>query len=334
MLHTIGEGNIGPMKRVTKPEGAFNIVVEEVEAPSISDTEVLVKADRSLISRGSELWRRYVLPEAIDPAIVGYLVAGTIAEVGARVGTFSLGDRVAAVAPHAEYTAIDVKDHREWPPVVHMPDDLPTEHGTFWPLATSAVLWVEELGLRPGDTVVFIGQGLVGSLCLQVAKHEGAARVVAVDALPSRCRLAQEMGADVVIDASADDPVEVVMELTGGRGAEVVVEAVGGPSGVQAFDQALDMVAPGGLVQILGLYEGQPLQLDSGRIQGKTIVGGHGLFRNRPHASRRALRLLADGDIDVASMITHRFPFAEAKAAFDLLYERPQDTFGVILEWD
>ena len=60
-----------PMKRVAKPAGAYNILLEEVEMPSVAPTEIRVRAERSLISRGSEIWRRYVREEAIDHRSMG-----------------------------------------------------------------------------------------------------------------------------------------------------------------------------------------------------------------------------------------------------------------------
>ena len=67
------------MKRVAKPAGAYNIILEEVDVPKIAATEVLVRAERSLISRGSEIWRRYVREEAIDHRSMGYSLVGRIA---------------------------------------------------------------------------------------------------------------------------------------------------------------------------------------------------------------------------------------------------------------
>jgi threonine dehydrogenase-like Zn-dependent dehydrogenase len=128
--------------------------------------------------------------------------------------------------------------------------------------------------------------------------------------------------------------VEVVRQLTGGEGAQAVVEAVGGRAGVAAFAQAQDMVRRGGMLQILGLYEDEPLPLDSSKIQGRRLVGGYLDPDERPRGSDQALELLASDAIHAAQMITHRFPFAQAAAAFDLLYHRPAEALGVLLVWD
>jgi threonine dehydrogenase-like Zn-dependent dehydrogenase len=322
------------MKRVAKPAGAYNIVLEDVEIPTIAPTEMLVRAERSLISRGSEIWRRYIREEAIDHRIMGYSLVGLVEEVGAEVKGFKKGDRVAALAPHAEYVAIEVANPKNQPSVVILPEDVSAEAGTFWPLGTSSVLWMWQTEAGAEDTMVIQGQGLVGSGCMQAAKAQGVGRVIGVDALPLRCELALALGADEVVDASAVDPVEEIQRLTDGRGADVVVEAVGGRAGAAAFAQAQDMLKRGGLLQVLGLYEDEPLPLYSGKIMGKRLVGSYLDAGKRPAGSDRTLELLATGGFQTEKMITHRFPYAAAAEAFDLLYHRLGETMGVMLMWD
>ena len=93
------------------------------------------------------------------------------------------------------------------------------------------------------------------------------------------------------------------------------------------------MVKRGGLIQVLGLYEDEPLPLDSGKIQGKRLVGGYLDGSRRPLGSDRALELMATGKIRAEEMVTHRFPFTEVTEAFDLLYNRLGETMGVVLVW-
>ena len=321
------------MKRVAKPEGQFNVVIEEVDVPKIGSTEVLIRTERTLISRGSEIWRRYIRPEAITHSSMGYSLVGTLVEVGAKVSGLAVGDRVAALAPHAEYVAVEVVEPRNRPSVVLLPPTISSEVGTFWPLATSSVLWMWQTQASAEDTMVILGQGLVGSGCMQVAKAEKMARVVAVDALPLRCELARQLGADEIIDAAVEDPVEAVQRVTEGRGADIVVEAVGGRAGARAFVQAQDMVKRGGLLQVIGLYEDEPLPLDSSKIQGRRLIGGYLDPGQRPKGSERALQLLAEQQIQMQKMITHRFHFTEGPAAFELLYNRLEETMAVLLIW-
>lgn len=321
------------MRRVIKPEGVGRIEIEEISVPEIRQTEVLLRAERTLISRGSEIWRRYVREEAIDPKIMGYSFAGSIVQVGAQVDDFSMGERVAALAPHAEYVAMEVTHATHKPSVIALPDAVSAEAATFWPLTTSSVLWMQETQATPDDTMVILGQGLVGSGCMQVAKALLGCRVIAVDALKLRCDLAKDLGADEVIHAGECDPVEAVKDLTNGKGANVVVEAVGGRQGAKAFVQAQDMVGRGGLLQVLGLYEDEPLPLDSSKIQGRRLIGGYLDAQKRPQGADVAMQLLMDGKIGTDKMVTHRFGFEDAAKAFDLLYKRLDETMAVMLVW-
>lgn len=322
------------MYRLSKPEGAYQVVLEDVPVPEIDSTEVLIRAETSLISRGSEIWRRYAREEAIDPQIMGYSMMGSIVTVGANVkGDYSMGDRVVALSPHAEYVVVEVNAPRNQPPLVVLPNDVSSEAGTFWPLGTSSIMWMDEHDVSDDDTVVFMGQGLVGSGCLQALRVRSKARLVAVDAIPARCDLASRLGADVVIDVSKEDPIEAVRKLTDGKGADLAVYAVVGRSGPRAFGQAVELTRRGGTIQVIGLYEDEPLPLDSGKIQGKRILGGFTDSSRRPEASDRCIQYLAEGRFAVEDMVTHRFPYQEAPEAFDLLYNRLHEAMAVLLQW-
>ena len=325
------------MKRVTKPAGQFNIVVEDVAVPEPGPHEIRVRSVRSLISRGSELWHRYIKHEAVDPNIMGYSVGGIVDAVGSEVTVFIPGDRVAISAPHAEYVIGNTNSHEyaegTGPKVVALPDNISFDQATFWPLTTSAVQWVELNDISPDHTVVILGQGLVGSLMLQVARANGDGRLIAVDALPMRCNLASALGADIVVNASTEDPLSRVLEITDGVGADVVVYAVGGRAGLDAFAQAQQMVARGGLIHVVGKYEDAPLPLNS-HIQKIRLIVGKLHDSERQQASDRALGLLADGHIATDRMITHRVDHLEAAAAFRFLHDCPAEAFGVLLTWD
>ena len=324
------------MKRVAKPAGRFNVVIEEAPIPQPGVDEVRVRAVRSLISRGSEIGARYTREHAIDPERMGYSLAGVVDEVGPEVQHLREGDRVVAVAPHAQYVVRPAgpRGPGDQARVVPMPDDLGFEAATYFPLSGGAVAWTEIERIQPFDTVAILGQGLVGSLMLQVGKANGRGRFIAVDALPERCALAAELGADHVIDAAAEDPVRAVQRLTNGAGADIVVYAVGGPAGPKAFDQGLDMLTIGGLLHLIGLYEDQPLPLSSGKIQRRRLLGGYYRQIVNPGCARRAMDLLASGAIRTDRMISHRFPYRDAAAAFDLLYNRPGEAMGVLLDWE
>ena len=241
-----------------------------------------------------------------------------------------------ALAPHAEYTvrsaATDTPSAQSR--VVALPDDVSWDRAPYYPLVAGSVTWVDAEEIGPSDTVVILGQGLVGSLMLQVMKANGAGHVIAVDALDNRCQLAETLGADCVIHAGQQDPVEVVRKLTNGAGAHLVVYAVGGPAGPKAFAQGLDMLGVDGTLHLIGLYEDQDLSLPSGKIQRRRILGGYYGQSIGLASYRRAMSLLASGAVQAEHMTTHRFAFTDAGDAFDLLWNRPGEALGVLLDWE
>src|SRR5215472_7383992 len=108
------------MRRIAKGAGIGNILIEEAPVPTPGVGQVLVRNRRTLISRGSEIGRRYLDPGALDAAIMGYSSAGVVVAVGADVENFAVGQPVALLAPHAEYVvgAVGGDDGR----VVAIPD--------------------------------------------------------------------------------------------------------------------------------------------------------------------------------------------------------------------
>lgn len=319
------------MLQVTKPEGFGNIQLEEVPIPEINEHQVRVETDTTLISRGSELFRRYIREEAVPPSIMGYSLTGTVDTVGTEVTGYQVGERVMVVAPHAQYAVAEpnATDGR----IVPLLEGVSFEEGTFLPLATSAVAWSDSSGVKAGDTVVVLGQGLVGSLMMQVLRGYNPARIITVDALPLRCELSTQLGADVVINADEADPVEEVRRLTDGKGADLVIDCVGGYAGVKSFEQAQDMTRQFGIIQLIALYQQAPLPLHSSKIMSKRLVAGILTDESRSQIAERALEKIQNGEIRASEMITHRFHYTEAKDAFDLLWNTPGDALGVLIKW-
>jgi threonine dehydrogenase-like Zn-dependent dehydrogenase len=324
------------VKRLAKPEGKYNLILEEAPIPQPAPGEVRIQAVRSLISRGSEMGARYTREHAVSHEIMGYSMAGIIDALGDGVSHFALGDRVVATAPHAQYTVrpAETTSPDAQSRVVALPDDVSWDQAPYYPLTSGSVTWVDVADAGLSEAVVILGQGLVGSLMLQVMKANGKGHVVVVDALDNRCDLARELGADEVIHAGEQDPVQVVRRLTNGAGAHLVVYAVGGPAGPKAFEQGLDMLGVDGTMHLIGLYEDQALSLPSSKIQRRRILGGYYGASIGQASYRRAMSLLASGAVQADRMTTHRFAYSDAGEAFDLLWNRPGEALGVLLDWE
>ena len=324
-------GTVGGVIRIIKPEGFGNIQLQDAAIPDIEARQVLVRTEATLISRGSELFRRYIKEEEVPQRIMGYSLAGTVERVGAAVGEYRVGQRVFVTAPHAQYAVgdVDSTDAR----LVPLPEGVTSEQATLLRLATEATAWAASSGARRGDTIVILGQGVVGSLMLQILRGYQPARIVTVDPLPLRQRLSRELGADLVIDPGQEDPVAAVGRLTGGAGADLVVDCVGGYDGVRSFEQAQDMVRRGGTLQLIAAYQQRPLPLHSAKIMHRRLVAGILVDEPLSQIALRAAAMIERGEIQADRMITHRFPYTRAKEAYDFLWNSPQEALGVLLIW-
>ena len=168
---------------------------------------------------------------------------------------------------------------------------------------------------------------------MQVLRGYNPDRIITVDAVSLRCQFSTELGADVTINASEEDPVEAVQRLTDGNGADLVIDCVGGHAGVKSFEQAQDMVRRRGTLQLIALYQGEPLPLHSSKIMSKRLVAGVLTDEPRGEIAERAIEKIRSEEIQAAQMISRSFPYQNAKEAFDFLWEHPDEALAVQLLW-
>ncbi len=327
------------MMRLEKLEGVGNVQMLESEVPIAGPDDVVVQVRRSLISRGSELFARYVKEVAVSPESMGYSDAGDVVEVGAKVTDIAPGARVMASAPHAQFVRRPAIGGDER--IFVLPDGLAYDAATFLPLANGGVAWSRATPIDPGDTVVVLGQGLVGNLYTQAVRERSPDRIIAIDATKLRCEIAERSGADIVLNAGEVDTVEAVKDLTNGKGADVVVECVGGNAGIESFKQAQRMLKADGTIHLIAKYQagdGVPgsglLPLDSGIMQRSQIVFGYWNCPTPRIHLKDTAQMLIDGSINVEPLITHRMPWQQTAEAYHMLFSNPQDALGVVIEWD
>ena len=177
-------------------------------------------------------------------------------------------------------------------------------------------------------------QGVVGSLMMQLLCDRQVKQIIIVDTFPLRCQLSQQLGADEVINASEVNPVEVVKQLTNGRGADLVIDCVGGYTGIKSFEQAQDIVADRGTIQLIALYQQRALPLHATKIMHKRLLAGILTDESPMETPLRAMNSIEKRIIQVKEMIAHQFPYTEAKEAFDFLWHTSEKGLGVLLDWD
>ena len=197
--------------------------------------------------------------------------------------------------------------------LVPLPDELSFEEGAAVACGTGTA-WngLRKMGVSGRDTVAVFGQGPVGLSGTLCARAMGA-RVIAIDVIPERLRLAKELGADHVIDASAGDAVAAVRELTSG-GASAGLETSGN-AGARA--QVLRALRPFGRACYVGLGSPNSAEIDFGNlILNVTTVYGSWTFSKSELIE--IARFMVEAQVPLERMFTHRWSLEQAEEAFRL----------------
>lgn len=198
-----------------------------------------------------------------------------------------------------------------------LPEGLQDDDGAMLEPLGVALHAVDLAHLKPGMSVGVFGCGPIGLLMIQLARLSGAVNIVATDILPHRVEAAYAHGADHAFLVEGRLPGSALRQANGGRGVDVAFEV----AGVQdAVDDAFESVAPGGKVILAGIPDEDQTSFIASvaRRKGLTIK----LVRRMKHTYPRAIELVSRGRVDVRSLVTHRFPLIEAKAAFALAARR------------
>jgi L-iditol 2-dehydrogenase len=319
-----------------------DIRIEDVLEPMPNRAEIKIRV-RNCSTCGTDVKIYRSGHQNIDPPrTMGHEVAGEIVEIGAEVGPagdgtpWKVGDRVQVIAAVPDGTCPDCS--RGWMTICPNQTSIGYQYdGGFaeYLIVPQQVLRVDGLNripegvgfdeasvaepfacainaqelarVGPGDDVVVIGAGPIGCIHVRLARARGAARVFLVELNRQRLDMsAAVVGPDAAIGGSEVDPVQAVLELTGGRGVDVAITAAA--SG-KAQEDAERMVARRGRISFFGgLPKDQPtITLDSNLVHYRelTIVGANG---SSPDHNKHALAQIAAGDVSVRDLITHRLP--------------------------
>lgn len=190
--------------------------------------------------------------------------------------------------------------------VVPVPEEFtPVEAALLEPLGV-AIHAVDLAEIETMDRVAILGAGPIGLLVLQVARAAGAGRCFVVDPLAYRGDAAAALGADRVAQSH-----DFVARWTEGRGVDVVIEAT---NGADAFEHAIDVVRIGGRVVLAGIPSGNEYVLTASRARRKGLTVKWS--RRMGNVYPRAIDMVESGQVDLNTIVTHRFPLTRAPEAF------------------
>lgn len=319
-----------------------NLKRESVPDPTVGPGEVLVRVEACGVCFHDVINRRGNLPRTSVPAILGHEAAGEVIDVGADVGSWSVGDRAATLQRlhcgecrycRAGRPSLCKRDTRffgeEIPggyaaymaaPVAGL-GRIPTD--VDWPTAATAcctsgtaVHVVRTRGrVQPGETVLITGaSGGVGTQAVQLARHDGA-RVIAVTSSDAKAEVLYEFGADAVIVSPDLDFSRRARELTDGQGVDVALEIVGSTT----FEQSLRSLGSGGRLVVVGNLQTLPVSVNPGLVIVKELEI-LGAYATTQAELREAIELIQSGVLRSAA--SEVLPLRDAWRAHERLEER------------
>ncbi len=340
------------MKALVKAKPEKGIWMQEVNIPEIGVNDVLIKVAKSAIC-GTDLhiymWDKWAQKTINTPMIIGHEYVGYVAQVGSEVTQFKEGDRVTGEGhiacghcrncrrgrqhicettigigvnidgAFAEYVKVPATN------VMKVHDKISDEVAAIMDPFGNATHTTLSFPII-GEDVLVTGSGLIGSMCVAIAKFAGARYVVATETNEYRAELARKMGATRVVNPLKENLKDVVGELDM-IGFDIGLECSGNP---QAFNSMLDTMYNSGKISLLGILP-EHTTVDWNKIifKGLTLKGIYGreMYETWYHMEQMLL-----SGIDLTPMITHRFDIEDFQKGFDIM--ESANSGKVILNWD
>ena len=327
--------------------GIGDLRIEERPIPGVGTKQVLVKVAACGIC-GTDRHIFHGEFDTVPPVVIGHEYAGVVVEVGSGVTGLQVGDHIAldpnmscgicrpcrrgqvhlcenltAVGVNfdggfAEYSLVPRSQCYLLPPQTSLLEGSLTE-----PLAC-CLRGIEQAHVCPGDSVVVIGGGAIGQILAQLARMNGAGRLVLSDPIPARRAMALQLGyVDAVVDPMHEDPLQADGALAGG--ADIVLEAVGS---VATAQQAVAWAAAGATIVWFGVTPpGQMASVEPNLVFRRelTIRGA----RINPFTHSRAVAMLGSGRLKLQPLITRQISLEELPAALQI--PPGQDTKTVVV---
>ncbi|WP_215112836.1 L-threonine 3-dehydrogenase [Exiguobacterium sp. s63] len=330
------------MKAIQKHTAGFGAKLVDVPVPTPGPGEVLIQVKATSIC-GTDVhiyeWDEWSQSRVKPPYVFGHEFSGEVVALGEGTKRIKVGQTVSAethivchqckqclrgqyhICKNTKIIGVDTQgcfaeyvvmpEENLWV----NPESMPAKLASIQEPLGNAVHTVLASDVS-AKSVAIVGCGPIGLMAVGVAKAAGASRVYAIDVNPYRLKLAEEMGADVVINSLEENPLELIERETDGDGIDVVCEMSGHPI---AIDQAFKMVTAGGDVNVLSL-PARPVAIDLTRdvvFKGVRVQGITG--RKMYETWSQVSTMLATGQLNVEPIITHVFKLEEFEKGFELM---------------
>ena len=330
------------MKAVVKTKHAKGMEYKEVPIPKIGHRDVLVRVQVASIC-GTDVhiydWTRWAQHRFVPPRIIGHEFVGVVSKIGDEVTRVKVGDRVSAeshitcgscyqcnnglseVCANFKLLGVDhdgafaellvLPEHVLWKNDQKIPDEWATIQEPFGN-AVDTVL-AEDVSAK---TVLILGAGPIGLFATGIARACGASLVIVSDPNDYRLNIGKKMGAHIAVNPRKHDVTQRVFEATKNIGVDIALEFSGNN---QALNQGLKVIAPGGRISILGIYE-RRVNIDLNKEVVFKKIRIYGITGRKIFSTwYKTSRFLSAGLVDPTPVITHQFALKDYEKGMKLM---------------
>ena len=339
--------------------GKQNIVFESVDDPKIlSTSDVIVRVKVCAIC-GSDLHVYHEHEKGLDHGTaMGHEFAGEVVETGNQVKIFRKGDLVMSPfttncgecfyckigltcrclqgqlygwvqqgrglqGGQAEYVRVPLAEST----LMKIPEGVSLEEGLMLgDIISTGFFCAYQAKIKPKNVYAVVGCGPVGLMALLGAKEYGAEKIFAMDTIDERLKRAEQFGA-IPINASNQNPAEVIKEFTQGRGADGVMEAVGNYS---AGKLAYELVRPGGVISQVGVCTDVHLPFSPVQAYDKNLTYKVGRCPAR-YFMNKLVPLVEQKKYDFTSIVTHRMKLNEGVLGYNMFANKKDNCLKILL---
>lgn len=329
------------MKAIAKTRPAPGVEIVEVPEPQVKPGHVKLKLEAASVC-GTDLhiyqWDAWSASRIHPPRIIGHEFCGTIVELGEGVTERSVGDFVSSeshivprsseylkmglghVAPETQILGVDVDGGFATYAVIPVdnarptPQSVPRKIAAFQDALGNAV-HTAMAGPVEGQDILITGMGPIGLFAVSICKALGAKRVIVTEVSPYRIGLAEQVGADVILNPRNED-VDCALTKLAPKGVDATLEMSGHPSSLQL---AIDHTRPGGRLSLLGVFHDNSQTIDMNKVifKGLNLQGIVG--RKLWETWDQMAELLTSGKLNLEPVVTHVMHYTEFEKAMELM---------------
>ena len=321
-----------------------NFSLEVVELKDPTDKQISIRTQYTGVSIGTEFALiRNKISWGTYPLCTGYMGTGIVESVGKEIDEFVIGDKVyfrgndsmklingtdvcCVSGAHCSHVVLDPNTNHG---AAKLPQRISMETASMFVMPAVALYGVDMSNPRMGQTVVVHGTGLIGMGVIAACAHRGC-RVVAVDLCSRRLKIAQEMGADILIDATNQDVEDEVKKVTS-DGADFVFECTGSP---ECIDLAIRLCRQFGSFIWQGHYGSEPVSMDFSSPHARRLQMFFPCDDGWQPCRRAIIKNMAMGTLQWNRCITHRVAWQDAPTIFSQINHGIDDSIlGVVIDW-